>query len=113
MNCPNCNETLTGNGCTHCATVVYADGSYYTPSDNVATQLAHEHTSGMHDSARDDSCFMCANGTGSRRYVVSVNITITATDETEAQMLIERALAGVAEHDVVDTFAEDVDARAN
>jgi hypothetical protein len=45
------------------------------------------------------------------RYVVSVNIIVTATDPDEAAMTVERMLAGVADHDVIDTFAEDVDAR--
>lgn len=46
------------------------------------------------------------------RYVVSVNITVIATHEDEASTMVERMLAGVAEHDIVDVFTESVDTRA-
>lgn len=45
------------------------------------------------------------------RYVVSVNVMVEATSEDEASMMVERALAGRFDNDVVDVFAEDPDKR--
>jgi hypothetical protein len=45
-----------------------------------------------------------------KRFVASVNITIEATDPDEAEMMLERALAGLAEYQVVEVFSEDTDA---
>jgi hypothetical protein len=45
------------------------------------------------------------------RYVVSVNVVVEATSEVEASMMVERALAGRLDNDIVDVFAEDPDQR--
>jgi hypothetical protein len=45
------------------------------------------------------------------RYVVSVNVVVEATSEDEASMMVERALAGRLDNDIVDVFAEDPDQR--
>jgi hypothetical protein len=45
------------------------------------------------------------------RYVVSVNVVVEATSEDEASMMVERALAGWLDNDIVDVFAEDPDQR--
>lgn len=45
------------------------------------------------------------------RFVVSVNLIVEATSEEEAAMVVERALAGRFDNDVVDVFAEDADKR--
>lgn len=44
-------------------------------------------------------------------YVVSVNVVVEATSEDEASMMVERALAGRLDNDIVDVFAEDPDQR--
>lgn len=48
-----------------------------------------------------------------RRYVISVNLVIVAESEDEASTMVERALAGVAEHDIIDCFPEEVDERTD
>lgn len=45
------------------------------------------------------------------RFVVSVNVLVEASSEEEASKLVEGALAGRFEHDVVDVFPEDPDKR--
>lgn len=45
------------------------------------------------------------------RFVVSINVVVEATSEEEASMIVERALAGRLNSEVVDVFAEDPDKR--
>ena len=45
------------------------------------------------------------------RFVVSVNVTVEATSEDEASAMVERALAGRLDNQVVDAFPEDPDKR--
>jgi len=45
------------------------------------------------------------------RFVVSVNVIVEATSEDEASLIVERALAGRFDNNVVDVFAEDVNKR--
>ena len=45
------------------------------------------------------------------RFVVSVNVIVEATSEEEASLVVERALAGRFDNDVVDVFEEDADKR--
>ena len=45
------------------------------------------------------------------RFVVSLNVLVEATSEDEASMMVERALAGRFDNDVVDVFPEDPDKR--
>ena len=45
------------------------------------------------------------------RYVVSVNVVVEATSEEEASTMVERALAGRFDNQVVDVFPEDPDKR--
>lgn len=45
------------------------------------------------------------------RYVVSVNVVVEATSEDEASAMVERALAGRFDNQVVDVFPEDPDKR--
>jgi len=41
------------------------------------------------------------------RYIVSVNVIVEATAEDEACMMVERALAGRFDNDIVSVSAED------
>lgn len=45
------------------------------------------------------------------RFVVSLNVVVEATSEEEAAMMIDRALAGPFDCNVVDVFEEDPDQR--
>jgi hypothetical protein len=45
------------------------------------------------------------------RYVVSVNVVVEATSDDEASMMVERALAGKFDNNVIDVFPEDPDKR--
>jgi hypothetical protein len=45
------------------------------------------------------------------RYVVSVNVVVEARSEDEASIMVEKALAGKFDNNVVDVFAENPDNR--
>jgi hypothetical protein len=45
------------------------------------------------------------------RFIVSINVVVEATSEDEASMIVERALAGRLDSEVIDVFAEDPDRR--